>query len=441
MVDFPDQTLMTAAPETWGAKQHIYDERFAKALGVDYFALPTKISYSRFPEWYFCPKCWKFQPIDKWISEYQKHTKPKILEKDWHMTRHMQCPECHQDLVVARIVTICEQGHINDFPWVKWVHRQSKKPICNNPSLKFKTGSSGTEGLEGLNIVCSCGAFTTLKGAFDKDCFERLDENAETEIFHCEGNHPHKHIKEKCICYPRTVQKGASSVYFPVLYSSLVIPPYADKLNSQIEKSRAFLNFETTLSNLPDMRDTIIETNFSKWVGEIAQEIGKPSASVETILKRKWLNESNTEIDVASVKYRAEEYEALNGEIATPEHSFGDFSRQIIQRELFKDKVPYVKTISLINKVRVVNALAGFSRISPATDKDGPGFVHIKESQTRWYPTRVVSIFICFIFWHIFSVSIAVCVAVKYSQKHFKSSRNLFSIVILINTNLKIKIA
>ena len=72
MVDFPDQTLITAAPETWSETQRIFDDRFAKALGVDYFALPTKISYSRFPEWYFCPKCRKFQPIEKWISEYRK---------------------------------------------------------------------------------------------------------------------------------------------------------------------------------------------------------------------------------------------------------------------------------------------------------------------------------------------------------------------------------
>ena len=65
MVDFPDQTLVTAAPEYWGGVSRIYDHRFAKALDVQYFALPTNIAYSRFPEWYFCPKCRKFQPLKK----------------------------------------------------------------------------------------------------------------------------------------------------------------------------------------------------------------------------------------------------------------------------------------------------------------------------------------------------------------------------------------
>lgn len=390
MVDFPDQTLITSAPETWSETQRIYDDRFAKALGVDYFALPTDISYSRFPEWYFCPKCRKFQPIKKWISEYQKRSKSKALEIDPYMTKHMQCLDCRQDLVVARIVTVCEHGHINDFPCIKWVHKQSKKPICGNPSLSFKTGASGTEGLEGLTVSCSCGAYTTLKGAFEKGCFEKLDKDVEEAIFQCEGGHPHKHIKEKCLCYPRTVQRGSSSVYFPVVYSSLVIPPYADKLNARIEKSNAFLECDATLNKLPEMREMILEKHFSKWVEEIALEIGAPKASVESILKRKWFDERNIETDVTSVKYRAEEYEALSGEIGTPSGALGDFSREGVEKALFQDKLPHIKAISLIDKVRVVNALIGFSRINPVFGKDDDGFVHIKEQETRWYPAYEV---------------------------------------------------
>jgi len=360
-------------------------------LGVDYFALPTKISYSRFPEWYFCPKCRKFQPIDKWIAEYQRRSKPKALEIDPHMTRHMQCMDCRQDLVVARIVTVCEHGHINDFPWVKWVHKQSKKAICGSPSLSFKTGASGTEGLEGLSISCSCGAYTTLKGAFEKDCFETLDKDAEEEIFRCEGGHPHKHEKGKCILHPRTVQRGSSSVYFPVVYSSLVIPPYADKLNAKIEKTGAFADCMTIIADEePEERIGTITRRLSKWVEKIASEIGAPKSSVEAILSRKWLDEGKVEIDVTSVKYRAEEYEALSGEISTPSGSLGDFSREGIRKELFQDKLPYVKAISLIDKVRVVNALIGFSRINPVSSKDDTGFVHVKEPETRWYPAYEV---------------------------------------------------
>jgi hypothetical protein len=393
MVDFPDQTLITAAPEFWSESARIYDDRFAKALSVDYFAVPTKTAYSRFPEWYFCPKCRTFQPIVKWVADYKRKAKGKKLEFDEHMTKYIQCLDCGQDLVVARIITVCEQGHINDFPWIKWVHRQSKKPICGNPVLKFKTGASGTEGLEGLSITCSCGAFTTLKGAFEikngVTIFERLDKEFDSDDFRCEGGHPHKNQKERCLCYPRTVQRGSSSVYFPVVYSSLVIPPYADKLNGKIEKSNAFAACISIIEDEePEDRIDMISKRISKWADKIAVEIGASSNNVQRILIRKWLEPDNTEVDVTSVKYRSEEYEALNGEVSVPEGVLGDFSREGLPGSEYD--IPHIKSISLIDKVRVVNALIGFSRINPVSGKNDYGFVHVKESGTRWYPAYEV---------------------------------------------------
>lgn len=389
MVDFPDQTLITAAPEYWSGKTKIYDDRFANALDVDYFAMPTDISYARFPEWYFCPKCRKFQPIEQWVADYRKKAAKKSLEYDGNMISHMQCLDCRQDLVVARIVTVCEHGHINDFPWVKWVHKQSKKEICSHPALKFKTGASGTEGLEGLSISCVCGASATLKGAFDKDIFERLDKEADVGQFRCEGGHPHKHFKEKCVCYPKTVQRGSSSVYFPVVYSSLVIPPYADKLYAAIEKSNAFSDCVTIIDDEdPDDKVETIKKRLPKWVEKIALEIGASQTDIENILRRKWLNEGASEIEVTSVKYRAEEYAALSGEISSPDSALGDFSREGMSVEEYR--LPHIKSVSLIDKVRVVNALIGFSRINPVMSNTDEGFVHIKEAETCWYPAYEV---------------------------------------------------
>lgn len=390
MVDFPDQTLVTAAPEYWSGTNRIFDDRFAKALDVDYFALPTDIAYVRFPEWYFCPKCRTFQPLSKWISEYKRKAKGKSLELDENMVTHMQCPQCKQDLVVARVVTVCEDGHLNDFPWVKWVHARSKKQICGNPSLKFKTGASGSEGLEGLTIECSCGARTTLKDAFDKDIFEKMDQEEGSFGFKCEGCHPFKHTKEACGKYPRTVQRGASSVYFPVTHSSLVIPPYADKLNTKIEQSNAYEECITIIADeeTPEDKLSLIKKRLSKWAEKIALEIGALKSDVEKILSAKWLDDASEIIDVTSVKYRFDEYMALTGEISTPKGSLSDFSREAMPIEDYK--LPHVKSISLVDKVRVVNALTGFSRINPAMNKDDVGFVSIKRPETRWYPAYEV---------------------------------------------------
>lgn len=389
MVDFPDQTLVTSAPEYWTSTSRIFDDRFAKALGVKYFAIPTSISYVRFPEWYFCPKCRKFQPLKKWIVDYNKKPKNKAVN-DENMVSHLQCPSCNQDLVVARIVTVCENGHLNDFPWVKWVHARSNKPICKNPDLRFKTGASGSEGLEGLTIECvTCHSRTTLKDAFDKDIFLRMDNYGEREDFMCEGNHPFKHIKQTCGCYPRTVQRGASSVYFPLVHSSLVIPPYADKLNTKIEQSRAFEECVVIIEDEePEERLDTIKKRFTKWVAKIATEIGALQSDVEKILSEKWLGPDKGIVDVGGVQYRFEEYMALNGEITTQRGSLGDFSRESIPIDEYH--LPHIKAISLVDKVRVVNALTGFSRIEPVLTKDDKGYVSVKKNETNWYPAYEV---------------------------------------------------
>ena len=390
MVDFPDQTLVTAAPEYWSGTTKIFDDRFAKALGVDYFAMPTDISYARFPEWYFCPKCRRFQPLSKWIKEYQKRAKDRQLQRDYNMVESLQCPDCKQDLVVARIVTVCEKGHLNDFPWVKWVHARSKKPVCNNPMLRFKTGASGTEGLEGLTVECdTCKARTTLKDAFNKEIFEELDGNGEREDFICPGHHPFKHTTEPCGCHPRTVQRGASSVYFPLVHSSLVIPPYADKLNTKIEKSKAYEECVVIIEDEdPEDRLDTIRKRLSKWADKIALEIGVLKADVEKILTEKWLQANEAVTDVDSVQYRIEEYLALTGEISTPKGSLGDFSRESMPVDEYN--IPYIKGISLVDKVRVVNALTGFSRLVPVISKDDKGYVDVKKPETNWYPAYEV---------------------------------------------------
>ena len=415
MVDFPDQTLMTAAPEYWQENVvQIHDERLEKALHVEFFGVPGNkdgISYSRFPEWYFCPMCRKFQPLNLWIKDYMKKVNQRITDNDPNMIKHMRCPTCNQELVVTRIVTVCKHGHIDDFPWVKWVHCQSiggSRKICDHPSLTFKTGASSTEGLEGLVITCeNCGAKANLKGAFDVEKsggkevgkLEEIDKkNGYAYNFYCTGRHPWKNKKEACDLYPRVMQRGSSSVYFPVTVSSLVIPPYSSNLTSEIEKSTAFSECKLAIAALlrtpgltQDIKDTIIDTQINQYSEKIGLEIGAPREKVTPVLERKWRH-SAEEYSTIGVKYRAEEYDALSGESSFNKDDYGDFQRESTDITLYD--VPYIKSISLIHKIREVQALIGFSRVVPA-DKSEPidkqsNVVSIKEPDTDWYPAYEV---------------------------------------------------
>lgn len=417
MVDFPEQTLMTAAPETWDSSiVEIHDERLEKLLKVDYFGMPGSgdesryqngVSYTRFPEWYFCPKCRKFKPLKQWVEEYSNSAKmKKMRENDPYMVKRLRCPTCFQDLVVARIVVACGHGHIDDFPWVKWTHAKNfsgAKKICEHPELEFKTSASSTEGLEGLTVSCTtCNCKTTLKGAFDKGALEKLDKMTGYEYdFSCTGRHPWKNSKEACSEYPHVLQRGSSSVYFPISMSSLVIPPYSSILTAQVQNSAAFSDLtkaitETlkSVSSLPgitvtqEMKEGIIKEKISEYAKKISMEIGKKEDQIKAILERKWSGGLEQEYTTTSIKYKAEEYAALNGEVFLDSKD-GEFIRE--GTSISEYNIPLVKSISLIHKVREVQALVGFSRLEPVDNdnltENGKIFaVDIKGDDTRWYP-------------------------------------------------------
>lgn len=414
MVDFPEQTLMTAAPEFWSESvEEIHDERLEKALHVDYFGMPGSkddrkfqngIAYARFPEWYFCPKCRKFQSLKEWVKEYNESPKfRKANESDPYMVKQVRCTKCFQDLVVARIVVACGHGHIDDFPWTKWVHAKNSagpKQICSKPTLRFTTSASSTEGLEGLSISCTmCGARATLKGAFDKDALKSLDEKTGYKYgFQCTGRHPWKNTWENCGEYPHVLQRGGSSVYFPILVSSLVIPPYSSMLTSKIESSAAFSDLRkairTAIKTLIDIgitnqesKDVAINKQLSEYTAIIAKEIGKSEEQVRSVLERRWSDNAD-EIVANGVKYRAEEYVALNGEVSVDDPN-GEFIREDIDISAYG--IPFVKGISLIHKIREVEALVAFSRLEPVdidTEAEGEKIkkIPIKDSETNWYP-------------------------------------------------------
>lgn len=402
MIDFPDQTLMAAAPEYWGAGMKvIHDRRLEKLLHVNKFCLPHNIGYVRFPRWYFCPKCRKFMPIEDWVRYYrEKNYNKKDIDKDPNMVRHLRCPDCKQNLVVSRIIVACEEeGHIDDFPWVKWVHarnNQGQKPICDKPQLTIKTTASASEGLEGITIECKCGAKTSLQGAFNKNIFSKLDKKTNYQYdFSCTGFHPWKNERNSCVSdnlkkrYPRTLQRGGSSVYFPVVASSLVIPDYAEKAEEMIRKCFEFSQFQEEVER--DSNVLFDDNKINQYCESINKRTGVENEVIQLLLKRITFQSNGTKEKETTRgnKYRAEEFEVLNGTMYLSGNNHDDFVRE--STDMANYSIPYISQVSLIHKIREVNALLGFSRVTPLgeeenTDGQQKKYVSVKSSNDDWYP-------------------------------------------------------
>lgn len=391
MIDFKDQTLMVAAPEYWTVNhsQEIHDERLERLLEVEKFCLPpdknqiSGIPFVRFPRWYFCPKCKRLRPLEEWEREFI----PNKRSKNLNMITP-KCMECNMQIVPAGILVTCEEGHIDDFPWIEWVHGKDKaRVICGKPQLRIKNSSSAL-GLEGLVIECKCGAKADLKGAFSEDAF-----NKHKIKYDCTGNMPWKGKKGKCTKEPRSIQRGALNIYFAKVVSSIVIPPYSSEINLLVKQSNKFSSLLEILQDEEYVEMKGKEKIIDSYVEKIAKNIHQDEKIVKIILDKTFNNDNGKNIETKE-QYRIEEYNALTGNIPPECMDEKDFKIEI-QKNIQDYNIYGLCKVTLVKKLREVRALVGFSRLHPteadvmsgfeSKAKNG-GFVSIKEKETKWYP-------------------------------------------------------
>ncbi|MFJ4646804.1 DrmB family protein [Streptomyces bobili] len=212
----------------------IYEHRLARVLGVSHFRLPPAsedtskdgVRVRRFPLWHSCPSCQSLQHIRGFNPPAGKNV----------------CTDCDDEpLVPSRFVVACEDGHLDDFPYWKWLHRKNREEgttgRCGGKlSMRFSGRSAS---LRAVIIACTCGVpEVSMEGAFRRSALPDLGVR-------CEGRRPwlKDAPAEFCSQAPRTLQRGSSAVWQPVLKSALSIPPWsdgvADKLGDHWERLRS----------------------------------------------------------------------------------------------------------------------------------------------------------------------------------------------------------
>ncbi|WP_455821963.1 DrmB family protein [Clostridium butyricum] len=392
MIDFKDQTLMMAATDYWTVtvNEEIHDERLERLLNVDKFCLPPekseiqKVPFVRFPRWYFCPKCNRLRPIEEWEKDFV----PRRGAKNEKMITP-RCMECKLKLVPAGILVVCNSGHIDDFPWIEWVHKKHKSgSVCGNPQLQIKNNSSSL-GLEGLIVKCStCNATANLKGAFGENAFEKFKIG-----YKCTGNKPWSGEKEKCVEVPKSIQRGALNIYFSKVVSSIVIPPYSRDINMLVKGSN---KYSTLLDQLEDTEYVELKGRsniINSYAKKIADDIHQPETVVKIILDNIFTNDAGIEAETKE-QYRIEEYKALTGDIPQECMNEKDFKIEI-QKNISDYNIKGLNGVTLVKKMREVRALVGFSRINPVeadtmsgfdNRENNNGFISIRPKDKNWYP-------------------------------------------------------
>lgn len=198
----------------------IIDGRLASYLGVDCFYMPrTSASWGdipvvAFPYTHVCSKCGRLFDIRD------------NFDLENYLTFGASCPECHRSAYPARFITICENGHMDDFPWRWWVHRGDES--CDGNLKIYSTGDTST--LADMQVKCEkCGAWRSMSGATQRENFIGMV---------CKGHHPFRPHARNEHCGKQLIpsQRGASNVYFPVSRSAISIPPWINPLYNLIDE-------------------------------------------------------------------------------------------------------------------------------------------------------------------------------------------------------------
>ncbi|MYS22802.1 protein of unknown function [Streptomyces sp. DvalAA-14] len=255
MIAVENESFLVRGIDSWDISEapFVLEPRLARQLRVKGFRLPPApdpdratdgVRATRFPTMYSCPRCRSLQPFRKFNSPAGK----------------AECSICEEDLVPSRFVMACAHGHLEDFPYWKWVHRGTRPTgsgACGG-ELRFRADGS-TASLRAVLISCSCGAEeVSMEGSFRRQALKDLGIG-------CAGRRPWLKDApvEHCQEAPRTLQRGSSSVWFPVMHSALSIPPWSgglaklvvplyDKLKDRTpDEIRVFLDVDGTLRHHP----------------------------------------------------------------------------------------------------------------------------------------------------------------------------------------------
>ncbi|MFF0647742.1 DrmB family protein [Streptomyces tendae] len=357
----------------------VHERRLARLLDVDFFRLPPAsddtskdgLRVRRFPLMHSCPECNDLQP-------HRDFSPP---------AGRSVCGTCEVDLVPSRFVVACEAGHLDEFPYWQWVHRSPDRDSTRigkcGGKLRMRT-TGRTSSLRSIVISCTCGQVpeVSMEGSFRRNALKDLRLT-------CRGARPWLGLSATdpagCGLPVRTLQRGSSSVWQPVLKSALSIPPWssgrADPLAAHWSKLRKYDN------------PTRIEGYLDAVFGD--DEWPLPLEEILTLLDA----EREEDLDGETAPTFDHRYRALRNKEYERLRSGNDESEQS-RDEQFVCETPLgdpgvlqplgITGPMLVKKLREVRALKAFTRLLDAESTTDPQEMPLSQRPLRWLPAMEV---------------------------------------------------
>ncbi len=169
-----------------------------------------------FPRWLRCTGCSRLAQVDHQVFKLDVNR----FRPDKSRWYHDKCHGRRPLVVPTRFMVACSNGHLDDFPWVQYVHRGQTCP-GGAPVLELREAGQANRAAD-VRVVCmTCDAQRMANDAFGAEAWRHLPQ--------CRGRHPHLHrFEEDCDASPRALLLGASNAWFSISRSALTIPTAGD---------------------------------------------------------------------------------------------------------------------------------------------------------------------------------------------------------------------
>lgn len=359
MVASKNESFIVAGLDRWERNEdfELHEPRLEKLLGVQAFMRPPStgdadswdVPVRRFPKYHSCPTCNRLDNIDFFKSPFGLAV----------------CNLCEEELVPSRFVVACESGHLDDFPYFVWVHKDDAHPPNEKAKLSLVTKGQSA-GLRDVVIRCSCGAERSMDGAFGRNALKGTKR--------CAGTRPWLGTSEseECDRTPVTLQRGASNVWFSQTLSAISIPPWSDA---------AFKVLDRNWRVLKAVPEVALEATI--------EEMGIADADhpVQDLLGAARHRKARERGEVDDEDIKSQEYEALmkgareradNQFVCVPADNPGTLASE------------WIPVVNQVTRLREVRVLTGFSRLlPPAGGLDGEGesnVVRLPGTENGWLP-------------------------------------------------------
>ncbi len=329
---------------------------------------PAKgVPVAPFPRWLRCPLCDSLNTIESGVF--------KLRQDPWHPDQtcyvHETCNKGNRPIALpVRFLLACRDGHLTDFPWIEYVHN-GKKP-CTPSILTLREFGAAGDASDIMVKCTSCGAERRMGDAFDRERFK----------IKCPGHHPHLRMveSEPCEQEARTILLGSSNSWFPLILSALSIPSETDKLAQLVSENWGMLK------DIPsfDVAKYVTAAQRMPMFAEFTPE------AIWTAIeaKRKGVGQVLSEGDNLKVP----EWAVLCGAAKHGKHP--DFSIRHVAPPLGFEE--FFEQTCLVDRVREVRALMGFTRIESKSDfldvqyKDDGRYTPLSRKAPEWLPVSEV---------------------------------------------------